>query len=88
MRLDAYEYPPATLSQSFGAPRLHVQVQDWPYLPEAGTLPPTVQLSSLEIREPEVIGPSGVEGVGALLIVGALAFLLLVPQIKIKDRSS
>jgi hypothetical protein len=71
--------PPPTLTQGYGGePSLQYQTQSYPWLPQAGSLPPLAPLSSLKSTPIEVVG-AGFGG-GTVPIIGAGLLLLLLSR--------
>lgn len=70
--------PPPTLTQGYygGDASLQYPTQSYPWLPQAGTLPPTAPLSSLKYQPVEVVGAGFGGGVVPIVGAGLLLFLL------------
>lgn len=72
------ELPPPQLTQGYGSmiPTLRYPMQTFPYIPQAGTLPPNAPLSPIRPQLIENIEAS-LGGLLPLLLIGGLAFTVM-----------
>jgi len=72
------ELPPPQLTQGYGSmvPALRYPLQTFPWIPQAGTLPPVAPLSPLRSQPPETI-MAGFGDLLPLLLIGGLAFTVM-----------